>query len=220
MTVVDELEPEAQEIGSINTIIVRKDFAGKPYLVGQNFDWEGVRQSVLASLAPAQQKLEAPFGKGKSGFSESSSLVLASRSYLTEWATTVIGGGGTTRAAVYALSRMGLSPIFLVNRDPSETQEIIKHFPQYDLRALESVDEWTQAEEDSVVCGVGAIPSFEPVTPGEKNVYALATRIFGGFVRDGRTRTFLEMCYKVSPRVRRRKCDGVLTLDSFIHSLE
>ncbi|KAL8290461.1 hypothetical protein RQP46_002719 [Phenoliferia psychrophenolica] len=179
MSVVDELETEAKEIGSINTIIVRNGKDGKPILVGQNYDWEGVRESIRGSLKPSQRKLEEPFGKGKCGF--------------------IIGGGGTTRAAVYALSRMGLSPIFLINRDPSETKEVVEHFPQYDVRTLDRVEDWTPECEATVAAGVGAIPSFKPVTPGEKNVYALATKIFGGAVKDGRTRTFLEMCYK--PRV-------------------
>jgi quinate dehydrogenase len=32
----------------------------------------------------------------------------------------VIGGGATTRSAVYALSTMGLHPIYLCNRDVNE----------------------------------------------------------------------------------------------------
>lgn len=178
MAVVDTLEPEAAAIGSINTIILRPDpTTGQPTLVGQNYDWEGVRESIRNRLPVEQQRLDAPFGAGRSGV--------------------VIGGGGTTRAAVYALSRMALSPIYLVNRDPDETQAIVASFPQFDLRAVESVEEWDAACEDAIACVVGAIPSFEPVTEGEKKVYAVAAKLFGGRVNDGRVRYFLEMCYKV-----------------------
>ncbi|KAM0751402.1 hypothetical protein T439DRAFT_325538 [Meredithblackwellia eburnea MCA 4105] len=180
MEYVDKLEPEAKEIGSINTIIVRKDeVTGKEVVVGQNYDWEGIRGAIRESLPVELRKEEAPFGKGKCSY--------------------IIGGGGTTRAAVYALSRMSLSPIFLINRDPTETADIIKSFPQYDLRPLNSADDWTDEWADKVACGVGAIPSFEPVTDGEKNVYKIAAKVFEGRNEGKRARQFLEMCYK--PRV-------------------
>jgi shikimate 5-dehydrogenase len=40
----------------------------------------------------------------------------------------VIGGGATTRSAVYALSTLGLNPIFLVNRDEEEVRAVIESF--------------------------------------------------------------------------------------------
>ena len=199
MSVVDELTPEAKEIGSINTIIVRRGADGKPTLVGQNFDWEGVRESIRGSLDAGRRGLEEPFGKEMSGFIIGESLRLLRSGEKRAEEHYCAGGGGTTRAAVFALSRLGLSPIFLINRDPSETKSIVDHFPQYDLRALDSVEDWSKECEDSVAAGVGAIPSFEPVTEGEVNVYRIASKIFAGEVADGRRRTFLEMCYK--PRV-------------------
>ena len=69
---------------------------------------------------------------------------------------------------------------------------------RYDLVALNSLDEWTPECEEKVACGVGAIPSFEPVTDAERNVYALARRVFSGQNALGERRRFLEMCYKVS----------------------
>lgn len=75
---------------------------------------------------------------------------------------------------------MGLSPLWLINRDPKETAAIIStpSFAKYDLRALEREEQWTEEEAERVACGVGAIPSFEPVTEGEKNVYRLAEKVF------------------------------------------
>lgn len=40
----------------------------------------------------------------------------------------VIGGGATTRSAVYALSGLGLAPIFLLNRDDDEVRGVIESF--------------------------------------------------------------------------------------------
>ncbi|KAI5474708.1 hypothetical protein MNV49_002553 [Pseudohyphozyma bogoriensis] len=174
---LDRLEKEAEAIGSINTIVVKRKSEGGVELVGQNFDWIGIRNAVTNALPPHISSLAHPFGEEKSGF--------------------IIGGGGTTRAAVYALTNLGLSPIFILNRDPLETAEIIKQYPKekgYDLRALKGVEEWGEEEMEKVVVGVGAIPSAEPKTEGEKMVYEVAEKIFGG--GKGRERWFLEMCYK------------------------
>lgn len=179
---LDRLEPEAKEIGSVNTIIVKQLPCGKNEVVGQNFDWIGIRNALLLSLPstlPAQLEtaaIQSPFALKSCGF--------------------IIGGGGTTRAATYALSRLSVSPIYLINRDALETAEIIAQFPQYDLRVLSRAEDWTLEMEDSVACGVGAIPCFDPVTDEEKNVYKLAARVFGSRNQDGRERLFLEMCYK------------------------
>jgi hypothetical protein len=43
-----------------------------------------------------------------------------------------------TRAAVYQLN---LSPIYLVNRDPEETSQVINDFPNVNLKPLISVDQ-------------------------------------------------------------------------------
>ena len=82
-------------------------------------------------------------------------------------------------------------PVRLALQDPQETRDIIASFPQYDLRPLESVDAWTPELAAHLGCGVGAIPSFEPVTDGEKMVYAVATKIFESEGSEGKS--FLEV---------------------------
>ena len=41
----------------------------------------------------------------------------------------VIGGGSKARSAVYALSLLGLHPIFLLNRDDDEIERLMSFFP-------------------------------------------------------------------------------------------
>lgn len=167
---LDRLDPGAAEIGSVNTIYLERDSSGSIRTVGENTDWLGVRNAIVQSLPPPQQQLARPFGEGRAGF--------------------IIGGGGTTRAAVYALSQLGLSPIYLLNRDPDETEDIIGSFPQYDLRPLPSN---IPEIGDTIAAGVGAIPCLPPQTAAERAVYAAAEELF----RTGpRGRPFLEMCYK------------------------
>ncbi|KAK4047809.1 hypothetical protein OIV83_005151 [Microbotryomycetes sp. JL201] len=113
-----------------------------------------------------------------------------------KWAL-VIGGGGTTRAAVYALSNLGITRIFLINRSVSETEAIIESFPNLRLSALTSPTQWTKEHERNTVCGVGAIPSISPTSEEEHNVYAIARRIFETSPGSAASsRHFLEMAYK------------------------
>lgn len=168
---LDRLDPGASEIGSVNTIYLERDAAGTLRTVGENTDWLGVRNAIVQSLPSSQQTLSRPFGGDKAGF--------------------IVGGGGTTRAAVYALSQLGLSPIYLLNRDASETEEIIASFPQYDLRPLTS--SLVPSIADTIAAGVGAIPCLPPQTEAERAVYTTAEELF----RSGpKGRPFLEMCYK------------------------
>ncbi|GJN94686.1 hypothetical protein Rhopal_007777-T1 [Rhodotorula paludigena] len=180
---MDTLGPEVEEIGSMNTVVVTgfvqgEDGKQRAKLEGRNTDVEGIRRALLSTLPEAQREIEKPFGEGRSAF--------------------IIGGGGTTRAAVYALSSMGLSPIFLVNRDPTETASIISTpaFAKYDLRALEKEEQWSNEEAERIACGVGAIPSFQPQTEGEKMVYRLAELVFESSGKKEGKRPLLEMAYK------------------------
>ncbi|GAA5872716.1 hypothetical protein JCM3774_005038 [Rhodotorula dairenensis] len=180
---MDSVGAEVDEIGSMNTIVVtgqvEENGRRRPRLEGRNTDTEGVRRALLSTLAEEMRGRARPFGDGKSAF--------------------IIGGGGTTRAAIHALSTLGLSPIYLINRDPTETASIVASppFAKYDLRPLERVEQWTDDEAERVACGVGAIPSVPPETDGEKLVYLLAERIFASTERlVGAPRPFLEMAYK------------------------
>lgn len=168
---LDRLDPAASEIGSVNTIYLERDGEGALRLAGENTDWFGVRNALVEALPAAQRVSPRPFGDGKAGF--------------------IIGGGGTTRAAVYALSQLGLSPIYILNRDPVEVADIIAAFPQYDLRPLTAPVIPTIAE--SIAAGVGAIPCLPPQTEAERAVYDIAGQLLANGPRG---RPFLEMCYK------------------------
>lgn len=73
----------------------------------------GVRNALLRTLR-AQHPVQAFRGDQRFPSGAASALV--------------IGGGATTRSAVYALSTLGLNPIFLVNRDEEEVRAVIESF--------------------------------------------------------------------------------------------
>ncbi|GAA5865338.1 hypothetical protein JCM8547_005059 [Rhodosporidiobolus lusitaniae] len=176
LSLVHELAEEVKEVGSLNTIVRLEE--GR--LKGRNTDVDGIREALLSTLPEEKRREKAPWGEGRSAF--------------------VIGGGGTTRAAISALSQLSLSPIYLLNRDRLETASIISSpsFATYDLRPLDDavLDSWTEDDARKIACAVGAIPSFEPETEGEKMVYRCAGRVFEWTGRMEGERPLMEMPYK------------------------
>ncbi|KAI5475359.1 3-dehydroquinate synthase [Pseudohyphozyma bogoriensis] len=164
-----EITPQAKLIGSVNTTYFRTLPDGTSVQVGTNLDTAGVGNSLLTVLTGSP-----------SPFPEDQPLQFAPGVA----AGLMIGGGGATRAAIYAMNSIGISPIFLINRDATETAAIISQFNDLDLRPLENVEaaKAALAELDKsgvrLAAGVGAIPSIEPVTEAEKMVYEVAKAVF------------------------------------------
>jgi len=53
----------------------------------------------------------------------------------------VIGAGGTSRAALYALHRLGLKTIYLFNRTVASAKALVASFPgDYNIQLLDSLD--------------------------------------------------------------------------------
>ena len=97
---VDILTDAAKDIGSVNTVIVRKDKKGTRVLIGDNTDWKGIYN-------PLQRRI------GDDVRSGSYALIL--------------GGGGTARAAAYAAAKLGLDRIYY-NRTPEKAQDLASEF--------------------------------------------------------------------------------------------
>mmetsp|Transcript_14274 Transcript_14274/g.29129 ORF Transcript_14274/g.29129 Transcript_14274/m.29129 type:complete len:887 (+) Transcript_14274:132-2792(+) len=97
---VDVLTDAAKEIGSVNTVIVKKDKKGTRVLIGDNTDWKGIYNPLRRRIGD----------KIKSG------------SYAL-----ILGGGGTARAAAYAATKLGLDRIYY-NRTPEKAQDLATEF--------------------------------------------------------------------------------------------
>lgn len=110
---LDELSPDAQAVGAVNTIVPVSQRDGSVKLLGVNTDWEAIKNKIESNL-PAQKAL---------GLINPSQLVRASG--------VVIGAGGTARAGVYALHSLGYQQIYIHNRTQSKAEEVAKNFPEY-----------------------------------------------------------------------------------------
>lgn len=171
---LDTLTPEAAAIGAVNTIWWKSGEDGRRELCGTNTDCIGIREAILRNVD--KEKVVAM--KGSPGM--------------------VIGGGGTSRAAVYALKTfLGCSKIYLVNRDKSEVDAVIsecvaKGFGS-GLRYISTVEEAEALEAPAVV--VSAIPDFPPRTDDEIRTRRVIEILLG----KGEKGAILEMCYHPRP---------------------
>jgi quinate dehydrogenase len=172
---LDSLTAEGKAIGAVNTIWWNTTPEGKRQLCGTNTDCIGIREAILQNVDKGQvQKM-----KGKAGM--------------------VIGGGGTSRAAVYALKTfLGCTEVYLVNRDKSEVDAVIDECASKGfgsgLKYVSTVSEAQKLAAPSVV--VSAIPDFPPKTEDETRTRKVIEILLGKEEKGA----ILEMCYHPSPR--------------------
>jgi pentafunctional AROM polypeptide len=176
MPLLDSVSDAARAIGAVNTIVPVPSANGsdKQSLLGENTDWMG----MVFSLRQAG---------------------LVQRTAATPGAAMVVGSGGTTRAAIYALHQLGYAPIYVVARTPERVKELSEGFPaDYGITRLTTPEEVAAvAERDalpSVV--VSTIPADKPIDSGMREV--LVSALQGGGEagkRKAEPRVLLEMAY-------------------------
>lgn len=169
---LDDMTPEGKAIGAINTIFLKEDQEGRK-LCGTNTDCIGIREALLQNSKTGGDEF-----RGRPGM--------------------VVGGGGTSRAAVYALQTwLGCSPIYMINRDKSEVDAVISECQEHGFgESLQFVASTKEAEGLAPPAAiVSCVPDFPPETESEKNVRAILEIMLKG----GGTGALLEMCYHPSP---------------------
>lgn len=169
---LDELTDAGQAVGAVNTIFYRYGPDGQRQYVGTNTDVLGIRNAFLNNV---------------------SGTPYAGRPAL------VVGGGGTCRAAIYALRELlSCSPIYIVNRDSSEVGTVINEYASKGA-AADLIHVATQEQAESFTppaIAVSAVPDFAPISANEKT----ARQIIETFLqRGGAGSPLLEMCYHPSP---------------------
>lgn len=164
MDLLDELTPAAKTIGAVNTIIPKLSVDGsKRLLVGDNTDWKGMVYA-LSNEGVSQARA------GQSG--------------------AVVGSGGTTRAAIFALNFMGFSPIYVIGRNPDNVKQLIEEFPAaYNLVALSA----TNKTETAPVAVISTIPGDKPI---DASMQATIKSMLLTKAATGERRLLLEMAYK------------------------
>lgn len=188
MPLLDAIDSAAQTIGAVNTIVpTQSGKNGKTILTGYNTDWQGIVLSLRNAGAKASPG--------------------------TKQSAVVVGGGGTARAAIYALKEMGYSPVYLVGRNKEKLATLTQSFDEsYGIELISSAEEAERipaAAKPAVA--VGTIPGDIPIDSGLEAILnvlfppspASSSAAYLGGEGDGSGRVMLEMAYKppVTPLV-------------------
>ncbi|CAO3635723.1 unnamed protein product [Cunninghamella echinulata] len=121
MKYLDEVTENARLIGAVNTVSVRYDVDSNGVkqrkLIGENTDFIGIMRRVQPLMMDASKPPEQGL---------------------------VIGSGGTARAGIYSLYKMGIKKIYIWNRTISKAYELQKIFDQLcDVEVVENLEEST-----------------------------------------------------------------------------
>ncbi|KAF2023356.1 Shikimate dehydrogenase [Setomelanomma holmii] len=169
---IDGVGPEVEAIGALNTIVPETaidETTGKEVtrLIGRNTDYLGM--ILILRNAGAH-------GVG-SGL--------------------VVGGGGTSRAAIYALKEMGYGPIYLLGRNQAKIDALKSDFPaSYNLRVITAPSDVAHLESIPTVA-IGTIPADQPIATNIRETLCEMFDMAKGVKTErGEERILLEMAYK------------------------
>lgn len=123
---------EAQLLEAVDTLCVRSDADGHRIIKGDNTDWAGILNCILAKY-PIRTK-----GPPRVGW--------------------VIGAGRAARAAVYALHVAGTEKIFISDCSRSKAEAIARHFNNQSID-VEIVDDWQEMNAHPADIVIGTSPA-------------------------------------------------------------
>ncbi|KAF0641463.1 hypothetical protein FPSE5266_04808 [Fusarium pseudograminearum] len=169
---LDELSDAARTIGAVNTVVPfgKPDDNGCRRLLGDNTDWRG----MVHALRHAGIQGQDTDNKG---------------------AAMVVGSGGTTRAAIFALHSLGFGPIYIAARNQEKADAIAAEFPkEYQLEGLSKASDAEKVSENLKVV-ISTIPADRPIDP---TLQELVGAVLSRPAPDGERRVLLEMAYKPS----------------------
>lgn len=169
-SLLDGVGPEVEAIGALNTIVPQvtvDETTGEEVtrLIGRNTDYLGMI------------------------------LILQNAGALATGSALVVGGGGTSRAAIYALKEMGFGPIYLLGRNPTKMAALQSDFPaSFNLHVLSNPEEAEKLEITPRVA-IGTIPADRPIDPAIRETLC---SVFETVKKDKTmvNRVLLEMAYK------------------------
>ncbi|KAK2599913.1 hypothetical protein N8I77_011630 [Diaporthe amygdali] len=171
MTRLDRLDELATTIGACNNVY--HDPTDHSKLVGTNTDWLGIKGCLLEK---GNQDTRPKLGdSGKPAL--------------------LVGAGGASRAAVYALSTQLFSTtIYVLNRDNKEVEDLSRDTARIEPRpTIIHIKSMEQASGlDTPYYVVGTVPDFPPATEAEKTVAAVLEH----FLKRSPKGVMLDMCFK------------------------
>ena len=156
---LDTLSLAGRIIGAVNTIVTVTKTDGSIELYGDNTDWIGIQRAILAR---------------------------STRKWTVSDVGLIIGAGGTARAAIYALHRLGLGKILIYNRTHETAKTVIAGFPiSFNIHVVEDLKD---LEKESPAIVIGTVPASATTLDAKCEGIFLPNSIFsrpeGGIVVD------------------------------------
>lgn len=167
---LDELDELASMIGACNNVYYKGDSQRR--MCGTNTDWRGIKGCLLEK----DNENERP-----SATSPATALI--------------VGAGGASRAAAYALSaHLHCPTIYVLNRDDQEVADLVRDTQKLpSVPTIIHVKTLEQAKElTSPYYVVGTVPDFEPKTETE----VMVAGILESFLSRPEKGVLLDMCFK------------------------
>ncbi|CAL9738274.1 pentafunctional AROM polypeptide [Monosporozyma servazzii] len=135
---------------------------------GDNTDWLGITNSLTGNGVPTSVA-------GSSGL--------------------IVGAGGSSRAAVYALHKLGCDSIYIVNRSVDNMVTLKKSFPaEYNLHLINTIEEADNVKENISVV-VSCVPADKPLAD---ELVGKVERFLSRGARKSFVPTLLDAAYKPS----------------------
>lgn len=171
MARLDRLDELATTIGACNNVY--HDLEDYSKLVGTNTDWLGIKGCLLEKGNEDTRPKLGDTGKP----------------------ALLVGAGGASRAAVYALStRLFSTTIYVLNRDDKEVEDLVRDTariaPRPTIIHVKSLER--ASELDTPYYVVGTVPDFPPTTEAEKTV----ATVLEHFLSRSPKGVLLDMCFK------------------------
>lgn len=139
---------------------------GKGKFRGDNTDWLGITNSLTGNGVPTSVA-------GSSGL--------------------IVGAGGSSRAAVYALHKLGCDSIYVVNRSMNNMVTLKKSFPSnYNIHVINTIEEADSVKETISVV-VSCIPADKPLAD---DLVGKVERFLSRGARKSFVPTLLDAAYK------------------------
>jgi quinate dehydrogenase len=196
---LDELTEAAKQCGACNTIFIRNDnathdrkSARRRTFIGTNTDCIGIREALLQNRLAKyiENRISNPYRDNPA---------------------LVIGGGGTARAAIYALRTwLDVSKIYIINRDAAEISAILaddndnkgkcdeEDKNKAEIIPITDISQIYHPDFERPEAIISGIPNYPPRTPEEIRTRKIIEAVLQQHENKEKG-VILEMCYHPAP---------------------